>query len=353
MLKARFLFYPVFLLVFLFFVDSIFRIPYVQIITKIDLTAVNYKAKAEFLEQLIQKKPGVGQNKSKKIMLILGSSRLLYFDHDELVSFYPEWEIYNLSSAVTTPAYYDYQLSKILDAGIKPDLVIMETDPNQFNQNSVFKSSNLTYSFELGYVLSNIQLFGKDYASFYLGRKLFAVGTYKPYLDQMWKNYNNPYLANAFEMHKATHDYILSHNGNGLSPVDNFMEKNSNALLQTSHRTLDWLFASYQRSGMQFRFYENILSRLRQESIKVVVVWPLSSPDFESLMEKESLVGVWEKEVNEITSKYQYSILKLKDDPSYSCNAFADGGHVAKDCYRGLMRSILLEYFRKYEPNRL
>ncbi|TGM06638.1 DUF1574 domain-containing protein [Leptospira jelokensis] len=353
MLKARFLFYPVFLLVFLFCVDSIFRIPYVQIITKIDLTAVNYKAKADFLDSLIQKKSGIGEGKTKKIMLILGSSRLLYFDHDELVSFYPEWEIYNLSSAVTTPAYYDYQLTKLLDAGIKPDLVIMETDPNQFNQNSVFKSSNLTYSFDLGYVFSNIQLFGKDYVSFYLGRKLFAVGTYKPYLDQMWKNYKNPYLTNAFEMHKATYDYILLHNGNGLSPIDNYMEKNSNSLLQTSHRTLDWLFASYQRSGMQFGFYEKILSRLNQEGIKVVVVWPLSSPDFESLMEKESLVGFWEKEVNEITSKYNYSILKLKNDPSYSCNAFADGGHVAKDCYRGLMRSILLEYFRKYEPNRL
>ncbi|PJZ36300.1 hypothetical protein CH354_14510 [Leptospira levettii] len=353
MLKARFLFYPVYLLIFLFLVDSIFRIPYIQTLAKIDLTAVNYKAKSDFLEKLLKEKPGVNSPKTKKIMLILGSSRLLYFDYDELVSFYPDWEIYNLSSAVTTPAYYDFQLTKILDAGIKPDLVIMETDPNQFNQNSVFKSSNLTYSFDLGYVLSNLSLFGKDHVSFYLGRKLFAVGTYKPYIDQMWKNYKNPYLDNVLGMHQSTYDYIISHNGNGLSPIDNYMEKDSNALLLTSHRTLDWLFASYQRSNMQFGFYEKILNRLQEEKIKAVIVWPLSSPDFESLMEKESLVKTWETEIDSITKEHNFSILKLKDDPSYNCNAFADGGHVAKDCYRSLMRSILLDYFRRYEPNRL
>lgn len=353
MLKARFLFYPVILLLFLFVVDSIFRIPYIQTITKIDLTAVNYKAKSDFLEKLLTEKPGVHSPKTKKIMLILGSSRLLYFDHDELVSFYPDWDVYNLSSAVTTPAYYDFQLTKILDSGIKPDLVVMETDPNQFNQNSVFKSSNLTYSFDLSYVLSNLSLFGKDHVSFYLGRKLFAVGTYKPYLDQMWKNYKNPYLDNAIGMHQATYDYILTHNGNGLSPIDNYMEKDSNSLQMTSHRTLDWLFASYVRSSMQFGFYEKILDRLQTEKIKTVIIWPLSSPDFEALIEKEALVKTWEKEIDTLTASRNFSILKLKNDPSYTCNAFADGGHVAKDCYRSLMRSILLEYFRKYEPNHL
>ncbi|MDF3819882.1 DUF1574 domain-containing protein [Leptospira sp. 96542] len=348
MLRNRFLLYPVFLLLFLFLVDSIFRIPYIQMLAKLDLTAVNYRAKEELVQTLIQNRTAPGFKSDKKLMVVLGSSRLLFFNHEELVDFYPEWEIYNLSSAVTTPAYYDYQLSLLLDKGIKPDLVVMETDANQFNQNSVFKSSNLTYSFDLGYVLSNASIFGKDHVSFYLGRTLFAVGTYKPYLDQMWRNYKNPYFFNLVAMNQATYDHIIKNNGNGLSPIADFYEKNANSLLLTSHRTLDWLFASYVPSKMQYAFFEKILTRLQEGKIKTIIVRPVSSPDFEALLEDQPLVKDWENRVGTISKKYNQSILDLKKDPSYSCNAFADGGHVASECYRTIMRSILLAYYQRF-----
>ncbi|BDA80850.1 hypothetical protein LPTSP3_g37800 [Leptospira kobayashii] len=345
-----YLLYPLFLLIFLFFVDSFFRIPYIQFLTKLDLTAVNYSAKKALLDSLIEKG---NLKKDKKLMIILGSSRLLYFDAKDLKEFYPDWEIYNLSSAVTTPAYYDYQLTRLLDSGVVPDLILMETDPNQFNHNSVFKISNLTYSFDLFYVLKNMDLFGKDNVSFFLGRKLFAVGTYKPYIDQMWKNYRNPELAGFLSMNQTTFDFIVKNNGHGLSPIDNYVEKDANVLELTSHRTLDWLFASYHPSEMQYGFYEKILSRLQSEKIKSIIIWPTSSPNFEKLVHKEKLVKTWEERIDLLSSKYDQKIMKLKDEPSYSCNAFADGGHVAKECYHSLMRAVLMEYFRRYEAHRL
>ncbi|TGN19620.1 DUF1574 domain-containing protein [Leptospira idonii] len=345
-----FLFYPVILFGFLLLVDSIFRIPFVQLLTKLDLTAVNYSAKRTLLENLISEKK---TKSDKKLMLILGSSRLLYFDAEDLKSFYPDWEIYNLSSAVTTPAYYDYQLTRILDAGIRPDLVLMETDPNQFNQNSIFKISNLTYSFDLPYVLSNAWLFGKDNVSFFLGRKIFAVGTYKPYLDQMWRNYKNPNLESFVSMNQTTFDFIVQNNGHGLSPIDNYVEKDANLLDLTSHRTLDWLFASYVPSEMQYGFYEKILTRLKSDNIRAIIVWPTSSPNFEDLISKEKAVSAWEEKIGSVSGKFDQSILKLKEDPNYSCNAFADGGHIAKECYHSLMRAVQLEYFRRYETHRL
>ncbi len=346
----KFLYYPVFLFFVLIGIDSLFRLPYVQLLAKLDLTAINYKAKKDLLQTIIDKKDEIQNQPNKKLMIVLGSSRLLYFDHKELQSFYPDWEIYNLSSAVTTPAYYDYQLTKLLDAGIRPDLIVMETDPNQFNQNSVFKSSNLTYSFDFLYVLENLDLFGKDHFSFFLGRTLFAVGTFKPYLDQMWRNFRNPNLENFRGMYDSTYNHILTNNGHGLSPIDDYVEKDANSLQLTSHRTLDWLFASYVPSKMQYGFYEKILSRIQKEKIKTIVIWPTSSPNFEALMEKEPLVSEWERSIDSLSAKYEQTIFKLKKDPSYSCNAFADGGHVAKECYRTLMRSILLEYFRRFDP---
>jgi hypothetical protein len=350
MKRQTFLFYPLILFAVLLLIDQVFRLPYVQLLTKLDLTPVNYIAKKDLLGKIIEHRE---TNKSKKLMVILGSSRLLYFDADDLSAFYPDWEIYNLSSAVTTPAYYDYNITKLLDAGIRPDLVLMETDPNQFNQNSIFKISNLTFSFDLPYVLSNALLFGKDHVSFFLGRRMFAVGTYKPYLDQMWRNYTNPNLAGFVSMKQTTYDHILSKNGHGLSPIDNYVEKDVNMLDMTSHRTLDWLFASYQPSSMQFAFYEKILTRLKSEKIRSIVIWPVSSPNFELLLASHSAIRSWEERVDKISDDLGSPVLKLKKDPNYSCNAFADGGHIAKECYHSLMRAVQLEYFRRYEPARL
>lgn len=350
MKRQTFLIYPVLLIILIFCIDQLFRIPYIQLLTKLDLTPVNYTAKNDLLEKIIQNQT---KPKNKKLMLILGSSRLLYFDADDLNAFYPDWEIYNLSSAVTTPAYYDYNLTKILDAGIKPDLVLMETDPNQFNQNSIFKISNLTFSFDLPYVLMNADLFGKDHLSFFIGRRLFAVGTYKPYLDQMWRNYTNPNLQGFLSMRQTTYDHILNKNGHGLSPIDNYAEKDANMLDLTSHRTLDWLFASYHPSEMQFAFYEKILNRLEKEKIRSIIVWPVSSPNFEALVEGQPMVKSCEERIDTTSTKFGSPVLKLKKDPNYSCAAFADGGHIAKECYHSLMRAVQLEYFRRFEPARL
>ncbi len=350
MKRQSFLFYPILLLFGIFLIDQIFRIPYVQLLTKLDLTPVNYIAKKDLLEKIIENKEKI---QKKKLMLILGSSRLLYFDAEDLRRFYPDWEIYNLSSAVTTPAYYDYNLTKLLDAGIRPELVLLETDPNQFNQNSIFKISNLTFSFDLPYVLRNASLFGKEHVSFFLGRRLFSVGTYKPYLDQMWRNYTNPNLEGFVSMKQTTYDHILNQNGHGLSPIDNYAEKDVNILDMTSHRTLDWLFASYVPSEMQFLFYEKMLNRLKTEKIKSIVVWPISSPNFEALLSTHPALKSWEDRVDRISSDYGSPVLKLKKDLNYSCNAFADGGHISKECYHSLMRAVLLEYFRRFEPARL
>ncbi len=340
MQTRKFLIYPIFLLCLVFLIDSVFRIPKIQLLTKLDLTPVNYKAKAKLLEELIASKSLEIKTK-KKLMVILGSSRLLYFDPKHLTAFYPEWEIYNLSSAVTTPAYYDYQLTKILDAGIKPDLIVIETDPNQFNQNGIFKISNLTYSFDLPYIMQNASIFGKENVSFFLGRKLFAVGTYKPHLDQIWRNYTNPNYATFVAMNETTYNYILDNKGHGLSPVENYIEKDTNVLDSTAHRTLDWLFSYFKFSEMQLAFYEKILSRAQREKLAIRVVWPKSSPPFEELLEKNENVTNWKNRLDGISGKYGYQIRDLRTEPAYHCNGFADGGHIAQECYASLMRVIL------------
>ncbi|MCC5814437.1 MAG: DUF1574 family protein, partial [Leptospira sp.] len=164
MIRKKFLFYPVILFIILFAIDKIFLLDYMRLLIKSDFTYVYYETKEKLLTNFIEKyNEGELTKDNKKVMVILGSSRLLYFDNQELEDFYPNWEIYNFSSAVTTPAYYWFYLERIIEAGVKPDLIVLETDPNQFNVNSIFKESNLTYSFDLPFIWKYASIFGREY----------------------------------------------------------------------------------------------------------------------------------------------------------------------------------------------
>jgi hypothetical protein len=318
---------------------------------KPDFTYVYYETKEKLFEIFRDKyRSGELTKDNKKVMVLLGSSRLLYFDSKELENFYPDWEIYNFSSAVTTPAYYYYYLEKIVDSGIKPDLVVIETDPNQFNQNSIFKESNLTYSFDLPFIFRYASLFGRDYFNYYIGKSMFAVMVNKPYLDAAFRNLKNPNLPLVEQMKENIRNSLIVQKGHAQSPVEDYIEKDFSVIDATSDRTLDWLFSSYKSSEMQFNFFEMILAKTRESKIPLLIVWPQSSKPMQDRLKKSSLLKEWESEVTELAGKYEYKIHNMDNTDDYYCNSFADGGHIAKDCYRPFIRYIFLQYLKEFHP---
>lgn len=354
MLQKKFLIYPVILFLFLFLVDKIFLLESVKLLIKSDFTYVYYETKEKLFDVFVEKyKEGELTRDNKKVMVMLGSSRLLYFDNSELVDFYPSWEIYNFSSAVTTPAYYYYYLEKILESGVRPDLIVLETDPNQFNVNSIFKESNLTYSFDLPFVWKYSELFGREYFNFYLGKSLFAVMVNKPYLDKAYNNYRNPNLFMVEAMKENIRNSLIKNKGHATSPVEDFIEKDASILEATSQRTIDWLFSSYKPSDMQFTFFRMILERTKKENIPILVVWPQSSRSMQDRLKDSAILDSWWEDVSAISKPLGYEILNMDDTEDYYCNSFADGGHIAKDCYRPFIRYIMLQYFRKYQKSAL
>lgn len=347
LLQKKFLFYPIILFIFIFLIDKIFLLDYLRTLIKSDFTYVYYEAKESLLQKFIASYKK-GEFQDKKIMVILGSSRLLYFDNKELLEFYPNWEIYNFSSAVTTPAYYYYYLEKILKNNVQPDLIVLETDPNQFNKNSIFKESNLTYSFDFPFILRYANLFGRDYFNYYIGKSLFAVMVNKPYLDAAYRNLKNPNLPIIQTMKDKIRTNLIENRGHAMSPVEDFVERDLNVLVATSQRTIDWLFSSYEPSPMQFSFYEMILKDIKNKNIPLLIVWPQSSKPMQDRLKQSKLLNDWFNQVNSVTKKYDFFILNMDQSNEYYCNSFADGGHIAKDCYRPFIRYLMLQYFRYY-----
>jgi hypothetical protein len=343
MKNKKFLLYPIILVFILFLIDKIFLLDTVKSFIKSDFTYIYYESREKLFDDLKKRKS------DKKLMIILGSSRLLYFDHQELVDFYPDWDIYNFSSAVTTPAYYYYFLEKILNAGIKIDYLLLESDPNQFNLNSpVFKNSNLTYSFSPMFILRHAPLFGKDLLSFYFGKYLFAVGKNKPHLDIAYKRLTNPTMqALAKEGYKLG-DILVANKGHAKSIIEDYTEKDFGVLEATSERTISWLFSNYKPSLMQYTFYEKILSELQKNKIPTLIVWPQSSIPMNDFMKKSSetknSVDSWKEKIDSINLKYKQKLYDLSESTEYYCNSFVDGGHISKDCYRPLIRFVMSKY---------
>ena len=346
MKTRRFLLYPLVLLVLIFALDKIFLLPVVKTFVKSDFTFIYYESREALFDSLVKEQQE--EKNRKNLMLILGSSRLLYFDADDLADYYPEWNIYNFSSAVTTPAYYLYYLEKILDAGIRPKLVLLETAPNQFNaSSSVFRESNLTYSFDLPFLVKYAALFGKDYLSFYMGNLLFAVGKNKPNLSNVYKRIIHPDKKAILDMEKKLRSYLVEKKGNALSPVEDYVEKDAAILEATSRRTVDWLYSSYRYSDMQEAFYKILLERLQKEKIPVIIVRPYGSYPMQEMADGLPAIEDWKKRNYSISESYGFTVHDMREKKKeFYCNSFVDGGHMSKDCYHPFMRYVMSENYK-------
>lgn len=345
MKQKKFLFIPLVLLLFLFLIDKVFLLDVVKPYIKSDFTYIYYEAKEDLLKKLLHESKN--QKSKKKLMILLGSSRLLYFDAKMLEDFYPDWNVYNFSSAVTTPAYYTYYLKRLLEGGVKPDLIVMESAPNQFNESTpVFKNSNLTYSFDLPFVLEYATIFGKEYVSFYLGKFLFASSKNKPYLHLAYKRLKDPKYEVIFEMRKKVREHLLKNKGHAMSPVEGFVEMDFARLRATSERTVTWLFSNYIESPMQYTFLEMNLKMIKEDKIPLIVVWPQSSIPMQKLLKSADSTKKWWKKTKGLVEKYGFQLHDLDNTDEFYCNSFADGGHMARDCYHPLMRFIMLQYYR-------
>ncbi len=341
-----FLLYPVLLFLSVFLFDKIFFLDKVRDYVKVELTYIYYDVKQDLLKELISKYgKNAAQKPDKKLVLLMGSSRMLYFKNSEILEFYPDWDVYNLSSAVTTPAYYLYFLERLLEGGVKLDYLILEADPFQFNANSTtFKKSNLANSFDLKFVLSHAWALGKENVNYYLANFFFGVSKNKPYISNVISHLTSKKYEQAELIKQLTIDSLHKDKGNALSPAGGFMEKDFGKLEASSYRTIGWIYPKYSPSEMQFEFYEDILSKVKENGIPTLVVRPEVSLPLEELLAKLNIPAPWWERIRPINAKAGIPLIDMAETKDYDCNTFADSGHMAVDCYRPFMRFIRMRY---------
>lgn len=363
-----YVYWPLLAFVLLFCVDKIFLWPRLKFLSQPDATFLFYDYKSELLDRLEEvyraqdgrtrlaahEGPLPVSQVRKQTFLVLGSSRLLYFDYDAYARAYPDWELFNFSAPVTAPAYYLFILERVLERGIKPDYVMVETDSFQFNAGSdAFERSNLAYSFDFRFVLKYFALLERSEVSYIIARNLFAGFKYPPHLDLIFNRLINPYeqKLQAFEKMDS---FQRTHRGGGFTviPRDTWYEHDFSRLEGTAQTTIAWLYRNYRSDDRQYEFFRRLLELAHAHDVDLVLVRPpVSRPMIDRIRSDERLaagVDEWRRRVQAINAPYSYPLLDLQKHPEYYCNTFVDAAHMSKDCYRPLMSLVMNDYRRRH-----
>ncbi len=359
----KLLVFPVLLLLSIFLLDKVFLLRTVRIHTQKDPTFLYYEYKYELLDKIAEEFSPESAHKRREAamrarttgeivpphrsLVVIGSSRLLFFDYETFRRNYPDWEVYNFSVPVNSPAYYAYILERIYERGVRPDYLILESDPFQFNEFSPgFRRSNLQYSFDLRFILSNFSRLRRDDVSAYLGRWLFAGMKYPPHPDRlsMLVNGNDRILP----LFLKTDRYTRNNNGCGFSPipVPGWFEKDFSTLTISSEGTKGWLYGNYRESEMQWGFFEKALAMVHEHRTPLLIVRPQVSRPMQRLLEEDETIAYytdrWRARLDALRGGSPFVDFS-KGDPFF-CNAYVDGAHMAMECYDFVLDEAMKRY---------
>ncbi len=353
-MKKMYLYIPLFIFTALFALDKLMLLPSLQKLSQSDATYLFYSYKPELLdelEKLYKENQNLPEAQRKKFLIIAGSSRLLYFDYQTFRRTYPDWEFFNFSVPVTSPAYYQYIMERILDRGIRPDYVVLETDPFQFNESSdAFRKSNVSYSFDFPFLISNFGDFTRDEAGYFIAKNLFASYKYHPSLETIQSRLNNP-MDQKLLTFNMTDTFQRENRGCGRSliPREDWYERDYARLAVTSQTTMRWLYGNYKLSERQFRFLDRTMEMLSSQKIRTFLVRPPVSRPMERLLATdEKLRGpfaAWEQKTENLSGKYGIPYEDLSRSERFYCNTFVDGSHMSLDCYTPFMTLLMREYW--------
>ncbi|MFN3604119.1 MAG: DUF1574 family protein [Leptonema sp. (in: bacteria)] len=343
-MKNKIFLYPTFLFLFLFLLDKIFLIKKIQFLTQKDATFIYYQYKTELLEKLKY----TYQRQDKKILILIGSSRLMFVDYSEFKKLYPDWEMFNFSVPVNSPSYYLFILEKIFKNQIQPDLILLETDPYQFNEFSPgFRKSNLPYTFDLSFVIRYFNLFEREEVSEFLGYSLFAGKRYPPDIPTLIERLRNP-NEKILQIFYKTELFQRENNGCGLPPIPlkEWYIRNLAEIELSAKGTIEWLYRNYKYSERQWIFFEKTINLLREKQAKFILVKPQVSPIMEEMLLKNPKIQyaylIWNKKIKEIIQPNEF--IDFSHSQSFFCNTFVDGSHMSLECYDPLLFQVLFLY---------
>lgn len=341
-MKSRpFLVYPCILFLLIFTIDKVFLLPIFHEEFLQAGNSVFYHQRKVLRERLSKDE----KLKETKLALVFGDSRSYPYSEIGI----PEkerkdWSLYNFSGPQGIPMYSYISLKRILDSGIKPNLVILSLSPEAFDDTKGFIGSPFL---RMGcdsecrdIVWNDIPLKNKWE---YVLDKLFAIRSVELNLSLFFSRLKSGKMKEYKALYNQEFQLVNYSKGEYLmyATTANPVEK----LKKDTARVTALYMRSFTLGESQFPYVKKLIDLANENGFQLMVVWPKVYGEYYKFYEKYDIANIWWAKI--IGGHTQKNVTFLNMNEKNSCDLFNDASHQSVFCFVEQMDLIWRIYAEK------
>lgn len=309
-----------------------------------------------------------GRDRDDELMLIFGTSHMTTLDMKLMRKMRPGMTSFHFAAPNASNGFHNYMLERILERGIKPDLIVLEL--MEGSANIAADQFALVYSYDIPYFWKYWNYYDPNSRDLFIRTQVFHTSRFPFYPEEFKLRLMNPEKR---ESHEAMKNLMIMTHG-GKSPADEESAEgdktakkqyamqtfsplmrllaNMESLEENADRIYKEKFKYINLSENQLRFLDRFLETCKQNNIKVILFSPVYHEYLTALIKKSDYYPRWQEILQRIPAEYGLPHVDMdarKD--SLKCHEFFDSHHLAKKCYEEQTRVFMEELNNAYPRN--
>ncbi|MCB1158857.1 MAG: DUF1574 family protein [Leptospiraceae bacterium] len=339
-----YIYYPILILLLFFAFDKVFTLPFFKEFVQ-EGNIVYFIHRRQYLFPKLQKEY---EHINKRLAIISGDSRA-YAYSDQLLKepYKTDWIFYNFSGPQSVPAYTLFWFEKIIQAKLKPELLIFIVSPEGFDDNKrLIHNPFLRMVADDDFIIKYWKQIPLEDRYEFLLDKFFAIRKLDLDYKLLLERFRGKTLY-QYDSDKNPNITILNlHRGEQVAYTN--IKNDEKKLKQDARRMAGIYFYNFQVHDTQFFFTEEILKLARENEVKVVLVWPRVHMEYRKEYNNRKTVDTWEKRLIALTEKYKMVYVNLNRESN--CDIFYDASHQSSLCFPEQASYLLEKYENKRKP---
>ncbi|WP_036041338.1 DUF1574 domain-containing protein [Leptospira alstonii] len=330
LLRKKLLTVPLLFFIFAISLDRLLSSTWVRPYTEAGAEYYFYEMKDRVLAALVKEKSAA--NKNEKTLIFFGTSHMGEFSLDTIRKKRTDLIVYNFSAPSAPFSYHNYNLEKLLSAGVKPDYAILEFYPDSMTD--FCNRYPLRYSYDFPYFLRYANEFSTNDWDTFLRSRVFRTTVFPPRFKEAMARIKNP---QAKEMMLRIRDLLMNESDKFNGGIPNVLLTNTppEELEKESAKYYNDVYRTIRISPVQKKFLFRFLETAEKNGIKVILWSPLLYEGLEKRVKSAEFYPTWEKIRAKITLEFKNVVpLDMNDYRSeVKCQKYIDPHHLSGGCY--------------------
>ncbi|MBM9500677.1 DUF1574 domain-containing protein [Leptospira sp. 201903071] len=326
---SKLLWVPLLFFALAFFLDRFLSSDLIRPYTEAGAEYYFYEMKDRVLSALVKRKESA--TPEEKTLIFFGTSHMGEFSLETIHKKRKELIVYNFSAPSAPFSYHNYNLEKILSAGVKPDYAVIEFYPDSMTD--FCNRYPLRYSYDLPYFLRYADEFSTNDWDTFLRSRVFRTTVFPPRFKEAIQRIKDP---SSKEMMLAIKNLLMNESDKFNGGIPNVLLANTppEKLEEEAAKYYNDIYRYVKISNVQKQFLFHFLETAEKNGIKVILWSPLLYSGLESRVKSAEFYPSWEKirkETLEFKNVFPLDMNEFRD--RVKCQKFIDPHHLSGGCY--------------------